>query len=155
MVDEGYSLLGCMIGSYVSARGSLGGFYNLQSYPQSGPIEKIVGSTMDLTAWPSSLGWPMYSRLSSANTTMSFADGTVNVSLNMSRADMVALAKTKVDGAYAGYLLKWGTEAGTLATRNANTKFALDAESAQKYQLIANGTGLLLRPRCGLMVIVR
>ena len=141
--------------------------YNWGSYPVSvlGTFKPTTqyyhgcemqdGSTMDLTAWPSSLGWPMYSRFSGGNKTMSFADGTVNVSLNMSRADMVTLAKTKVDGAYAGYLLKWGTEAGTLATRNANAKFALDAESAQKYQLIANGTGLLLRPRCGLMVIVR
>ena len=141
--------------------------YNWGSYPVSvlGTFKPTTryyhgcemqdGSTMDLTAWPSSLGWPMYSRLSSANTTMSFADGTVNVALDMSRADMVTLARTKVDGAYAGYLLKWGTEAGTLATRNANAKFALDAESAQKYQLIANSTGLLLRPRCGLMAIVR
>ena len=141
--------------------------YNWGSYPVSvlGTFKPTTqyyhgcemqdGSTMDLTAWPSSLGWPMYSRFSGGNKTMSFADGTVNVALNMSRADMVTLAKTKVDGTYAGYLLKWGTEAGTLATRNANAKFALDAESAQKYQLIANGTGLLLRPRCGLMVIVR
>ena len=113
------------------------------------------GSTMDLTAWPNSLGWPMYSRFSDGNKTMSFADGTVNVLLDMSRSDMVTLAKTRIDGNYAGYLLKWGTEAGTLATRNTNTRFALDAESARKYQLVANGTGLLLRPRVGLMVIVR
>ena len=51
MVDEGYSLFGCMIGSYVTARGTLGGFYNLQSYPQSGPVEKIVG---DFSAIPRS-----------------------------------------------------------------------------------------------------
>ena len=42
MVDEGYSLFGC---------GTLGGFYNLQSYPQSGPVEKIVG---DFSAIPRS-----------------------------------------------------------------------------------------------------
>ena len=54
MVDEGYSLFGCMIGSYVTARGTLGGFYNLQSYPQSGPVEKIVGdfSAMYHIAYP-------------------------------------------------------------------------------------------------------
>ncbi len=51
MVDEGYSLLGCMIGSYVSTKGTLGGFYNLQFYPQSGPVEKIVG---DFSAFPHS-----------------------------------------------------------------------------------------------------
>ncbi len=141
--------------------------YNWGSYPVSvlGTFKPTTqyyhgcemqdGSTMDLTAWPNSLGWPMYSRFTDANKTMSFADGTVNVSLDMSRSDMVTLAKTKIDGNYAGYLLKWGTEAGTLATRNTNTRFALDAESARKYQLVANGTGLLLRPRGGLMVIVR
>ena len=113
------------------------------------------GSTMDLSAWPSNLGWSMYSRFNNDNRTMSFADGTVNVTLNMGRADMVTLAKTRVDGNYAGYLLKWGTEAGTLATRNANTTFALDAESAKKYRLVSNATGLLLRPRGGLCIVVR
>ena len=141
--------------------------YNWGSYPVSvlGTFKPTTqyyhgcemqdGSTMDLTAWPSDLGWPMYSRFNDANKTMSFADGTVNVLLDMSRSDMVTLAKTRIDGNYAGYLLKWGTEAGTLATRNTNTRFALDAESARKYQLVANGTGLLLRPKRGLMIIVK
>ena len=68
---------------------------------------------------------------------------------------MVALADTKVDGEYAGYLIKWGSADGTLATRNENTVFALDAESAVKYRLVANATGLLLRPKRGICIFVR
>ena len=66
---------------------------------------------------------------------LSFASGTVNVKLDPTRADVRALAKTKSGDAYAGYLLKWGTAAGTLATRNTGTTFVLDADSAVKYKL--------------------
>lgn len=113
------------------------------------------GSTMDLTDWPSDKGWPMYSRFTSGGNQLSFANGTVNVKLDSTRADVRALAKTKSDGAYAGYLLKWGTTAGTLATRNAGTTFVLDADSAVKYKLRDDGTGLLLLPKCGFRVIVQ
>ena len=113
------------------------------------------GSTMDLTDWPSDKGWPMYSRFTNGGNQLSFANGTVNVKLDSTRADVKALAKTKSDGAYAGYLLKWGTTAGTLATRNTGTTFVLDADSAVKYKLRDDGTGLLLLPKCGFMVIVQ
>ena len=113
------------------------------------------GSTMDLTDWPSDKGWPMYSRFTSGGKQLSFANGTVNVKLDSTRADVRALAKTKSDGAYAGYLLKWGTTTGTLATRNTSTTFVLDADSALKYKLKDDGTGLLLLPKGGFMVIVR
>ena len=113
------------------------------------------GSTMDLTDWPSDKGWPMYSRFTSGGKQLSFANGTVNVKLDSTRADVKALAKTKSDGAYAGYLLKWGTTAGTLATRNTSTTFVLDADSALKYKLKDNGTGLLLMPKGGFMLIVK
>ena len=113
------------------------------------------GSTMDLTDWPSDKGWPMYSRFTNGGKQLSFANGTVNVKLDSTRADVRALAKTKSDGAYAGYLLKWGTTAGTLATRNTGTTFVLDADSALKYKLKDNGTGLLLMPKGGFMLIVK
>lgn len=113
------------------------------------------GSTMDLTDWPSDKGWPMYSRFTSGGKQLSFANGTVNVKLDSTRADVKALAKTKSDGAYAGYLLKWGTTAGTLATRNTGTTFVLDADSALKYKLKDNGTGLLLMPKGGFVLIVK
>ena len=142
--------------------------YNQGSYPLQvlGAFKPTVqyyhgcemqdGSTMDLTAWPSASGWPMYSRSSSnGNRTMSFADGTVNVALDMTRTDMVALADTKAGGEYAGYLIKWGSADGTLATRNEHTVFALDAESAVKYRLVADATGLLLRRKGGLCIVVR
>ena len=113
------------------------------------------GSTMDLTDWPSDKGWPMYSRYTKGGKQLSFANGTVNVKLDPTRADVKALAKTKSDGAYAGYLLKWGTTAGTLATRNTSTTFVLDADSALKYKLKDDGTGLLLMPKGGFMLIVK
>lgn len=112
------------------------------------------GSTMDLTDWPSDNGWPMYSHFAKGGKQLSFANGTVNVKLDTTRADVRALAKTKSGDAYAGYLLKWGTAAGTLATRNTGTTFVLDADSAVKYKLRDDGTGLLLLPKCGFMVIV-
>ena len=113
------------------------------------------GSTMDLTDWPSDKGWPMYSRFTSGGTQLSFANGTVNVKLDSTRADVKALAKTKSDDAYAGYLLKWGTTTGTLATRNTSTTFVLDADSALKYKLKDDGTGLLLLPKDGFVLIVK
>ena len=113
------------------------------------------GSTMDLTDWPSDKGWPMYSRYTKGGKQLSFANGTVNVKLDTTRADVKALAKTKSDGAYAGYLLKWGTTAGTLATRNMGTTIVLDADSALKYKLKDDGTGLLLMPKGGFMLIVK
>ena len=116
--------------------------------------QMLNGSTMDLTDWPSDKGWPMYSRFTSGGNQLSFADGTVNVKLDPTRADVRALARTKSGDAYAGYLLKWGTAAGTLATRNTGTTFVLDADSAVKYKLRDDGTGLLLLPKCGFMVIV-
>ena len=112
------------------------------------------GSTMDLSDWPSDKGWPMYSRYTRAGRQLSFANGTVNVKLDITRADVQALAKTKENGTYAGYLLKWGTAAGTLATRNENTVFVLDEVSAQKYRLVSNSTGLLLRPKGGFVIAV-
>ncbi len=113
------------------------------------------GSTIDLTDWPSDKGWPMYSRFTKGGKQLSFANGTVNVKLDSTRADVRALAKTKSDGAYAGYLLKWGTTTGTLATRNTSTTFVLDADSALKYKLKDDGTGLLLLPKGGFLLIVK
>lgn len=113
------------------------------------------GSTMDLTDWPSDKGWPMYSRFTKGGKQLSFANGTVNVKLDSTRADVKALAKTKSNGAYAGYLLKWGTTTGTLATRNTSTTFVLDADSALKYKLKDDGTGLLLLPKGGFLLIVK
>jgi len=113
------------------------------------------GSTMDLTSWPVDKGWPMYSRYTYGGKQLSFANGTVNVKLDPTRADVKALAKTKSDGAYAGYLLKWGTTTGTLATRNTSTTFVLDADSALKYKLKDDGTGLLLLPKGGFLLIVK
>ena len=50
---------------------------------------------------------------------------------------------------------KIGLAAWTLVTRNAGTTFVLDADSAVKYKLKDDGTGLLLLPKCGFMVVVK
>jgi hypothetical protein len=113
------------------------------------------GSTMDLTDWPSDKGWPMYSLFTYGGKQLSFANGTVNVKLDTSRDDVRALAMTMDNGAYAGYLLKWGDDVGTQATRNTGTTFVLDADSALKYKLKNDDTGLLLLPKNIFIIIVK
>ena len=114
------------------------------------------GSTLDLTEWPSSAGWPMQSNFTNGDGVkgVTFAAGTANsptavtVRLDANRADVKALACSKTDGAYCGYLLRWND-------KPEHVVFSLDAASASKYKLVSNGTGLMLRPLPGFMLIVR
>ena len=114
------------------------------------------GSTLDLTEWPVAAGWPMSSRFSSGGGVqdVTFATGTadrptvVTVRLDTNRADVMALAASRMDGTHNGYLLKWDVKPDGIV-------FSLDEESASKYRLVANSTGLLLRLRIGFMVVVQ
>jgi len=114
------------------------------------------GSTLDLAEWPNEAGWPVQSNFTNGDgvKSVAFAEGTaespvaVTVRLDANRADVKTLAYSKTDGDYSGYLLRWDAKPEYVV-------FSLDAESASKYKLVANGTGLLFRPRGGLMIIVQ
>jgi hypothetical protein len=117
------------------------------------------GSTIDMTAWPASFGWPMRSRFDSAAVDIRFAPGTsakpnvVTVKLDMSRRDMMELARERGDvGTDDGYLLKWD---GVSAVRPNNVIFELDGESQARYGLVNNDTGLMLCRKNGFLLILR
>ena len=109
------------------------------------------GSTIDLTAWPTTAGWPVCSQYTLGPTNISFAAGaTVNIDLH-GRSDIAALARTKADGEYSGYLFKWaeGEEPAS------DVVFVLEGEYDRKYSLVRNEHGLLLRLPAGLVIVVR
>ena len=113
------------------------------------------GSALDFSEWPQDAGWPVFTRYTVGNRQLKFVNGTVTVKLDPARADIKTLAQTKVNGEYAGYLVKWGTGAGQLATKNDNTTFVLDSESSKRFRLTVDSTGLLLSPLPGLVIIVQ
>ena len=75
-------------------------------------------------------------------------DATVTVHVD-GRADLSELARTKVNDAYAGYLMKWNTRP------DASVKFILDGDAAKKYRLVCTDDGLVLRPPFGFMILMR
>ena len=107
-------------------------------------------STIDLsgrtTALPAEAVFAKYqpSRLS-----VSFAEGaTVTVHVD-GRTDLKELSRTKENGAYAGYLMKWNTRP------DASVKFVLDGDAARRYRLLCTDGGLVLCPSSGLVIVVR
>ena len=75
-------------------------------------------------------------------------DATVSVHVD-GRTDLSELARTKVNDAYAGYLMKWNTRP------DASVKFILDGDAAKKYRLVCTDEGLVLRPPFGFMILMR
>ncbi len=107
-------------------------------------------STIDLsgrtTALPAEAVFAKYqpSRLS-----VSFEEGaTVTVHVD-GRTDLKELSRTKENGAYAGYLMKWNTRP------DASVKFVLDGDAARRYRLLCTDGGLVLCPSSGLEIVVR
>ena len=107
-------------------------------------------STIDLsgrtTALPAEAVFAKYqpSRLS-----VSFAEGaTVTVHVD-GRTDLKELSRTKENGAYAGYLMKWNTKP------DASVKFVLDGDAARRFRLLCTDGGLVLCPSSGLVIVVR
>lgn len=81
-----------------------------------------------------------------ANKTVQFpAGGTVTVSL-AGRTDLKTIAESE-----SNYIVKWSEYYGQPAT----TTFKLDAESAQKFKLKSDATGLRLNEKKGFMLIVK
>ena len=65
------------------------------------------------------------------------------------RTDLKELSRTKENGAYAGYLMKWNTRP------DASVKFVLDGDAARRYRLLCTDGGLVLCPSSGLEIVVR
>lgn len=115
------------------------------------------GATLDLSSMTTALNVDGQSATITANNSdfsttgqVLFESGkTINVVFG-ARAGMDALAKSKdEEGRYNGYVATWGN------AKPINVKFALDAAYSGKYVLVSNDTGLLLRPKVGLSIVVR
>lgn len=110
-------------------------------------------STIDLSGRTTAL--PAKSALTAASAnepiplSVSFEAGaTVTVRVD-GRTGLSELARTKVNDAYAGYLMKWETKPDT------SVKFVLDGDAAKKYRLVCTDEGLVLRPPFGFMILMR
>ena len=114
-------------------------------------------STLDLSGWDpaGTLGWPVYSRSTNGNKQLSFANNaTITVKIT-GREDALTLAKAESEGDKGTYLLKWGTESGTYATRPTNTVFEIDDDAyARGFYLEDDETGLKLKWYRGLVIRV-
>ena len=107
-------------------------------------------STIDLSGRTSALpAEAAFTGVKPSRLSVSFEEGaTVTVHVD-GRTDLGTLARTKEDGAYAGYLMKWNTRP------DASVKFILDGDAAQKYRLVCTDDGLVLRPPFGFMILFR
>ena len=111
------------------------------------------GSTLDFSAWPADLGWPVYSRSqyvwgTKVNNTLSFADGArVTVKLDgRDRRELRAMAED--DGTY---LLKWDTQTANYESAT----FSLDAGSSKSFRLVKDAEGLRFCYKLGFAFVVR
>lgn len=110
----------------------------------------LAGSTMDLTAWPATAGWPMVSGFgANGKTDLEFADsGEIAVNL-AGRADLRAIARSADP-----HLFTWPLEDGVPVVPGA--EFTLDsATAAAGYRVKKDATGLRLVYTKGMLVIVR
>lgn len=110
----------------------------------------LAGSTMDLTAWPSSAGWPMASAFgANGKTDLEFADsGEIAVNL-AGRTDLKALARSADP-----HLFTWPLEDGVPVRPGA--EFVLDPATASAgFKVKKDATGLRLIYGKGFMLIVR
>ena len=110
----------------------------------------LAGSTMDLTAWPKTAGWPMTSAFgANGKTDLEFANsGEIAVNL-AGRTDLKALARSADP-----HLFTWPLVDDTPVVPGAD--FVLDpATAAAGFKLRKDATGLRLVNTRGMMLIVR
>ncbi len=110
----------------------------------------LAGSTMDLTAWPSDVGWPMASAFgANGKTDLEFADsGEITVNL-AGRTDLKALARSADP-----HLFTWSVADGVPVVPGA--EFVLDPATASAgFKVKKDATGLRLIYGKGFMLIVR
>ena len=108
-----------------------------------------AGSTMDLTAWPTTAGWPMASAFTTGKTNLEFAvSGEIAVNL-AGRTDLKALARSADP-----HLFTWPLEDGVPVVPGA--EFVLDPATASAgFKVKKDATGLRLIYGKGFMLIVR
>jgi hypothetical protein len=109
----------------------------------------LAGSTMDLTAWPKTAGWPMASAFTTGKTNLEFADsGEIAVNL-AGRDDLKALARSANP-----HLFTWTVADGAPVVPDA--EFVLDADTAAEgFKLRKDATGLKLLYTRGMLIIVK
>ena len=109
----------------------------------------LAGSTMDLTAWPKTAGWPMASAFTTGKTNLEFADsGEITVNL-AGRDDLKALARSANPR-----LFTWPLADGDPVMPGAD--FVLDpATAAAGFRVRKDATGLRLIYTKGMMLIVK
>ena len=109
----------------------------------------LAGSTMDLTAWPKTAGWPMASAFTTGKTDLEFANsGEITVNL-AGRDDLKALARSENP-----HLFTWTVADGTPVVPGA--EFVLDPDTAAAgFKLRKDSTGLKLLYTRGMMIIVK
>ncbi len=109
----------------------------------------LAGSTMDLTAWPKTAGWPMASAFTTGKTNLEFADsGEITVNL-AGRDDLKALARSANP-----HLFTWTVADGAPVVPGAD--FVLDpATAAAGFRVRKGSTGLKLIYTKGMMIIVK
>lgn len=107
-------------------------------------------STIDLSGRTTALpAEAVFAKHQPSRLSVSFAEGaTVTVHVD-GRTDLKELSRTKENGAYAGYLMKWNTRP------DASVKFVLDGDAARRYRLLCTDGGLVLCPSSGLVIVVR
>ena len=109
----------------------------------------LAGSTMDLTAWPKTAGWPMTSAFANGKTDLEFADsGEITVNL-AGRDDLKVLARSANP-----HLFMWTVVDETPTVPGAD--FVLDPETAAAgFRVRKDSTGLRLIYTKGFMLIVK
>ena len=109
----------------------------------------LAGSTMDLTAWPKTAGWPMASAFTTGKTNLEFAaSGEIAVNL-AGRDDLKALARSANP-----HLFTWTVADGAPVVPGA--EFVLDPDTAEAgFRLRKDSTGLKLLYTKGFMIIVK
>ena len=133
-------------GIYVSGTYTPVGDYYYGCVLQDGATLNLSGRSGYFTAASSLGAASSVSSMTHPRKTVQFPDtGTVTVNL-AGRADLETIA-----GSESNYIVKWSTYYGQPTT----TKFRLDAETAKKFSLRSDATGLRLNKKKGFMLIVK
>ncbi len=131
-------------GIYVSGTYTPVGDYYYGCVLQDGSTLNLSGRSGCFTAASSLGAKSSVSSIAQPRKTVRFPDnGTVTVNL-AGRADLETIA-----GSESNYIVKWSTHYGQPTT----TTFRLDAETAQKFSLRSDATGLRLNKKKGFMII--
>jgi len=136
------------ISNQVDAEMSVGGVFKPTVAAYYGCTMQ-AGSTMDLTAWPTTAGWPMSSAFTTGKTNLEFAaSGEIAVNL-AGRDDLKSLARSENP-----HLFTWTVADGAPVVPGA--EFVLDPDTAAEgFKLRKDSTGLKLLYTKGMMIIVR